>query len=214
MWISRTPRTLIAAARTASCNPALALGLDVNDDLAAVQHPFERPLDLIGGGVPLAHDGLGRDADHDLGEVAPARLAHAQLLQVDRRIELVDRLSHRLCGRARATVDEDVGVLEGESRRGDEDDRGDEESGDRVGLGIAGADEDEPDEHPGRAEEVADEVEGVRLQGGAAVAGPRRGRKTIVRPASIAITIRITTRAHQVASTSGGLELESRCVAV
>ena len=136
----------------------------MNDNLAAVQHPLERPLDLIGGGMSLADDGLGRYADHDLRVVVPARLAHAQLLEIDRGIEFVYRLPDRFCGGPRATVDEDVGVLESESRRSDENDRSDEESGDRVGLGIAEANEDEPDEHSGRAEKVADEIESVRLQ--------------------------------------------------
>src|SRR5205823_11315587 len=57
------------------------LRLDVDDDVALRQRALDGVLDRVGRGVALGDGRAGRDADHDIGEVAARRLAHAQAAQ-------------------------------------------------------------------------------------------------------------------------------------
>ena len=77
-----------ARARAARPRPR---GLDVDDDVAPRQRALDRLLDRVGRRMPLADAGVRRDADDDVREVAPGRLAHPQPPQLDRRIQRRDR---------------------------------------------------------------------------------------------------------------------------
>ena len=69
-----------------------ACRLDVDDDVAAREGALHRLLDAVCDGMPLP-DGRSRgDADDDVGEGPPRRLAEPQAPHLDRRIELGDRL--------------------------------------------------------------------------------------------------------------------------
>ena len=57
------------------------------------QRAVESVLDAVGGGVPLADRGAGRDSDHDIREVLPARTPEPESAEFDGRIEAGDRLS-------------------------------------------------------------------------------------------------------------------------
>ena len=49
--------------------------LDVHDDVDPGKRVVQRMLDAVGGRVPLADRGAGRDADDDVGEVLASRPA-------------------------------------------------------------------------------------------------------------------------------------------
>jgi hypothetical protein len=75
----------LAHARDAErrCLRALAdaarfVGFDVHDHIAARECGLHGILDAVGGRVALAHRRPGGNADDDIGELAPAGLAHAQ----------------------------------------------------------------------------------------------------------------------------------------
>ena len=52
--------------------------LDMDDHVALGKRALDRVLDRVGDRVPLADGGARRDRDHDVGEVAPGRVAHPQ----------------------------------------------------------------------------------------------------------------------------------------
>ena len=82
--------------------PLGAARLDVHDDVGVREPVAQGLLHPVCGRVPLAHGLRGRDADDDVRVVAAARLAHAEPPELDRRVELGDRLSG-LAARHRAT---------------------------------------------------------------------------------------------------------------
>jgi len=128
--------------------------------------------------VALTDDGVDGDADHDVGEVAARRLAHAQAPEVDGRTDVVDRAACRILCFSRHAIHEHVDVASHEPHCREEYERCDEQRGDRVGLHVAGAHEDEADEHGDGAGEVACEMQRVRRERRAPVcAGCARRRE-------------------------------------
>ena len=123
--------------------------------------------------MPLADRRARRHRDDGVGERPPRRLAQAQPLELDRRLDAGDRGAGRRLLVGGCLVHEHVDVAPDQPRRRHEHERGDEERGDRVAAGIAGRGGDQPREHGERAGEVAAEVECVRAERLAAVA-PRR----------------------------------------
>ena len=169
----------------ALADPGGLARLDVDDNVAARQGRLHRCLDSVGGRVPLADAGARRNTDHDVCELAPAGLAHAQPLQVDSRLDARDR---RACGCFRLdgdAVHQDVDVRPHEPHRRGEDERRHEQRCDRVAVRVSGAHNEQADEHGGRAEQIAEEVESVRLERGAAErlrSPPRDDRSARVDP--------------------------------
>ena len=87
---------------------------------------------------------IRRDADHDVREVAPRGLAHAQAPELHARLQLLDRGERGPLGVGRHAIHEDVDVAAHEPVGRDQDQRRDEERRDRVSLrasrrGRAGA---------------------------------------------------------------------------
>ena len=174
--------------------------LDVDDDVTAGQRALDRALDRVGDGVPLA-DGRDRgDADHHVGELASARLAHPQPSQLHCGGDLHDRRERRGLGGVRGAVHEHVDVVLDQAPRCGEHHRGDEERSDRVAVRIPGACEEQADEHGERPGQVAAEVKRVRGERGTVVS-PRPRHDTVVRLMSIAITSSATASTHHVTST-------------
>ena len=104
------------------------------------------------------------DADHDVGEVAPRRLPHAQPSQLHGRLYADDRLARRLLGVRGSAVHQDVDVAAHQPRGREQDEGGDEERRDRVRPRVARSHEEQTDEHRERAGEVTAEVHGVRRE--------------------------------------------------
>ena len=107
-------------------------GLDVDDDVGLRQRALDRLLDRVGGRVPLPDRCVGRDRDHDVGEVAPRRRAHPQPAQADGGSIARDRPARRLLGVRRRAVHQHVDVPPHQPQGGAQHERRDEQRGDRV----------------------------------------------------------------------------------
>ena len=92
------------------------------------------PLDRVRRRVALAYRRAGRHADHDVGELAAAGLAHAEAPQLDRRPHLLDRRDGRRLRVGRGAVHQHVDVHLHQPGGCEQDEHGDEERRDRVGL--------------------------------------------------------------------------------
>ena len=139
-------------------------GLDVDHDVRVRQHALHRPLDRVRRRVSLADRGSGRNADHDVCEMPPRRLTHAQAAELHGRLHALDREPGGLVRSHRIAIHQHVHVLADEAGGRDENEHGDQQCGDRVAVGVAGAREEEANEHRRRAEQVAAEVERVRRE--------------------------------------------------
>ena len=160
----------------------LVSGLDVHDDVAHRQRLPHGVLDVVRRRVTLPDRRSGGNADHDVGELSAARLPHAQPAQLDA-LDAVDRSASRVLDVVRHGVHQHVDVAPHETHGRRDHEQRDEERSNRVGLGVAGVGEQEPDEHGGRAGEVTPEVERVRLERSAVVppgCAKREGRATRV----------------------------------
>ncbi len=82
----------------------------MDDDVALRQRAVHGRLDRIRGRVALPHSGVRRDADDDVREVPPARLAHPQAAELHARLEPGDRRPRRLLGLGGNPVHEHVDV--------------------------------------------------------------------------------------------------------
>ena len=150
--------------------------LDVDDDVAAGQHPLELGLDPVGDGMTLADGCPRRHGDDHVRERPPACLPQPQPRQLDRRLDPRDRRSRRLLGVRRSVVHQHVHVAADQPRRRHEHEGRDEERGDRVTLREPGRRRHEAGENRECAGEVAGEVERVRAQRLAPVAPGRPQR--------------------------------------
>ncbi len=126
--------------------------------------------------MTLTDRGAGRDRDHHVGEVTPGRLADPEPAQLHRRLELGDRPARRLGGPGRSPIHEHVNVPAHQPARRDQHERGDEKRGGGVRVRITGTREQKAAEDSGRAQQVAAEVERVRLERGAPVTARRTRR--------------------------------------
>ena len=132
---------------------------------------LDRLLDRVGGGVALLDRRPRRDADDDVGEMAPGGAAHAEPPELDRRLERLDRRGAPpppAPAGARSMSTSTFWRIEPRGRR--EHEHGDEERRERVALRVPGPRGEEADEHGDRAGEVAAEVERVRAERRARVA--------------------------------------------
>ncbi len=143
---------------------ALAQRLDVDDDVGVRERPADRGLDPVGDPVAGDQRLVGGGADRRVGEVVAAGLAQAQLAQLDVVAEVPDRRFGLRLRLQRRRVHEDQRVLVDQARGGGEDDRGDDQRGDRVALLEAERDGGDAAEDGDRARHVAGEVEGVGAQ--------------------------------------------------
>ena len=148
----------------------------MDDDVGTRKRPLDGGLDTVGIGVTLTHSRARRDRDHDVRERAARCAAQAQAAQLDRRIERADRRAGGGDVVRRRPVHEHVDVAATEAEGGEDDEHRDEERGDRVRFGPAGAHRHEPAEHRQRAHEVAAEMEGVGEERGAVVSSRRAVR--------------------------------------
>jgi class 3 adenylate cyclase/tetratricopeptide (TPR) repeat protein len=147
-----------------------APGLHVNDDVRLRQHTLDGFLDAVRGRVTLTHGGAGRDPDHDVGVVRAAGAPHAQPSQLHGRLERRDRSAGSALVVDRRLVHEHVDVAAQEPYRREDDERRDEERGQRIAFREPESGCDEAGEDGQRAREVAPEVERAREQRVAAVA--------------------------------------------
>ena len=140
--------------------------------------------------MALADGRAGRHADHDVRELPPARLAHAQPAQLDR---------GRRARRSRRAPPPPPRRARGPSARrrspcisraaAEQDEPADEERRDRVAVRMAGVREDQADEHRDRAQRSRS-PKCSAFDASAALSYRRDVRhETIVRLTSIAITI-------------------------
>jgi hypothetical protein len=141
----------------------------VDDDVRVGQRVLDGLLHRIGGRMALADRGPRRDADHDVGEVAAGGLAEPQAPQLDRRVHACDRPARGLLRLVRRPVHEDVHVRPDQPCGRQQHEDGDEEGRERVGAGVAGGDECQPEQNRERPGEITREVERVRLERGALV---------------------------------------------
>ena len=136
LWISRTLRDLHrGGVGEFPGHRILDRRLDVDDDVRLGQRALDRRLDGIGRGMPLPDRRRRRDRDDDVGEVPAGRRAHPQPPQPDRRLDPGDRLSGGLLGVRRRPVHQHVDVPAHQPHCRRQHQRGDEQCGDRVGLG-------------------------------------------------------------------------------
>ena len=161
----------------------LHVRLDVDDDVALGQGALHRGFDRVRSRVTLPHAGVRGDADDDVGEVAARGLPHAEPPKLDTRLQMLDRLACRALGVDRDAVHEHVHVPPHQPRRGNEDEHGDEERGERVALAPARTREQEPAQDGRRPHQVAAEVKRVRCERRAAV--PARGAQRDDHPARV-----------------------------
>ena len=139
--------------------------LDVDDDVALRAAPrWTAASTASATACPWPTAAPGATANHDVGKVAPGRVAHPQPADVDRRLDPRDRLARRLGGLRGSVVHEHVDVPPDQPHRREEDEARDEQRRQRVAVRIAGGRRRETGEDRGRAEQVAAEVERVRLQ--------------------------------------------------
>ena len=82
---------------------------------------------------------------------------------------LGDRRARGLLRGTRSGVHQHANVASHQPPRREQHQPGDEQRGDRVGLGVAGPYEQEPDQHRDRADEIEREVQRVRAERGARV---------------------------------------------
>ena len=150
--------------------------LDVDDDVRLGERPSNRILDGVCGGVPLRDSRVGRDADDDVDEVPPGRLAEPQAVKPNPRHVHANRPARRLGCVRRSAIHEDVDVAADEpAGRGHHED-GDEQRSDGVTLRPTERGRRQPAEDGERPGEVAAEVERVREQRCARVAPGRPQR--------------------------------------
>ena len=172
LWTSRTLRHVERGHLRTLADLGLArrLRLDVDDDVRLGERPPDRILDGVCGGVPLRDSRAGRDADDDVDEVPPGRLAEPQAVKPNPRHVHANRPARRLRRVGRSAIHEHVDVAADEpaGRRHHED--GDEQRGDGVTLRPAERGRRQPAEDGERPGEVAAEVERVREQRRARVA--------------------------------------------
>ena len=161
---SRTRGTLSAAACARSRMPAVSSGSTCTTTSLRGRAACTASSTLSAAAWPCPTAAPGRHADHDVRELASARFAHPQPLEVDHRADARDRGARRRLRLDRDAVHQHVDVRAHQARGGGEHERGDEQRRDRVGVVVAGANEQQADEHGGRAEQVAEEVERVRLE--------------------------------------------------
>jgi hypothetical protein len=102
----------------------LASSGSTHDHIALREGRLYGLLDAVGGRVALAHRCPRGNADHDIGELAPARLAHAQSFQVDDGTDVRDRRARRCFGFRRHTIHQHVDVRAHQARGGYEHERG------------------------------------------------------------------------------------------
>jgi hypothetical protein len=126
--------------------------------------------------VALSDRRSGGNADHDVCELPTTGLPHAQPAKLDA-LDAVDRSASRVLDVVRHAVHQHVDVAPHEANRRRDHEQRNEERCDRVGLGVAGVGEEEPEEHGGRAGEVAREVQRIRLERSAVVPPSRAKRK-------------------------------------
>ena len=110
------------------------LRFDVDDDVGVRQRTLDRLLDRVRGRVTLPDRRARRHADHDVGELRPARLPHPQTSQLDRRPHRLDRRERRRLRIGRRAVHQDVDVDLDQPRRGEQDEHADEQRRDRIAL--------------------------------------------------------------------------------
>ena len=133
---SRTCGTPIAAACARSRRSASSSGSTWTTTSASGSAPLDGRLDRVGGCMALADRRARRDADHDVGELAAAGLAHPQPPQLDRRPQRVDRSERGRFGLGGRTVHQHVDVDLDQPRRGREHEHADEERRDRVAVRV------------------------------------------------------------------------------
>ena len=120
------------------------LRLDVDDDVAPGKRIVHRGFHAVGGLVSLADGGARGDGDHDVRELARARLTHAQPPDLDRRFDPGDRGQRRLLCLSRRAVHQHVDVPLHQPCRGQQHERRDEQRCCGASAWVAGAHEHEP----------------------------------------------------------------------
>ena len=158
----------------------VALRLDVDDDVALRQRLVDGGLDGVRRRVTLPDGGARRNADHDVGELAPRRLPHPQAPQLDPGLQTRDRGARSLLRLGRSAVHEHVDVVPHQARGGPEHEHGDEQRRRRVGVMPARADAEQADQHRDRSRQIAREMRRVGAECGAVVAagGAERDDRT------------------------------------
>ncbi len=138
------------------------LRLDVDDDVAAGQHVVQRLLHPVGSRVALADGRARRHRDHDVRELAAARLPHPQTSQRHGGLDPCNRNPRRVLRIGRRTIHQHVDVSLHQSCCGEEHERGDEQRGCRVCARVSRTHEQQPEQHRAGAREVAAEMQCVR----------------------------------------------------
>ena len=152
--------------------------------------------------MPLADRRSAGNADHDVGELPAARLAHAEPTQLDA-LDAGDRGPSGVLDVVRHAVHQHVHVAAHETNGSDDHEHCDEERCDGVALGMARAREGSP---------MSTAVEPARslpkcsaFDSSAALSYFRAARNDrTMRLASTPITTRTTANTHQASSSSGG----------
>ena len=129
MWISRTrgTRERRREGPLAQSRPRPPRGSTWTTTSAPGTRLLDRRLDRVGRRVALPDRGAGRDADHDVGEMATGRAPHAQAAELDGRPERLDRATRRLDLVRRRPVHEHVDVLTDQPPGGGEHEHRDEQ---------------------------------------------------------------------------------------
>ena len=179
----------------------LAARLDVDDDVRSGSARWTAASTASAAAWPWPDGGLGRDLDHDVGEV-PARRLRASAAAAARSAARIASIACRAAASASAGARSiSTSTFRRIRRTGrDEHEHGDEERGDRVGPWPAGADRIRPISTA--SEPTKSLPKCSAFESSAALLNRRAVRSEIsVRETSIASTIPITTKAHQAAST-------------
>ena len=134
----------------------------MDDDVASRQRLLDGSLDGVGGRVALADGRGGRDADHDVGELAAPSLPHPEPAQLNRRSNSRDRGARGGLGGRGNSIHQHVHVHPHQLRGGAEHEHGDEEGSNRIAVRVSRPHEQQASEHGKRAAEIAREMNSVR----------------------------------------------------
>ena len=93
----------------------------MHDDVGAAERALHHVLDAVGDGMGLPHARVERHSNHEVDEVAPARLAHAHAAHLHVLLGLRERGADALVGLGHGPVHQHVDRLLREPQRRDDD---------------------------------------------------------------------------------------------
>ena len=139
---------------------------NVNRHVAASNPLVQRRFHAVGQFVPLLDRRVGRNFEHPVNEGRAAGLTDSQAANLDRRFYALDRLLRDFDEAHRRLIHQRTDVAADQRGSGADDQHGDDQRGDRIGVGNPGADHYQADQDCQCAREVGSKMERVCSQCG------------------------------------------------